>query len=341
MAEVTDGAERWTGRVERLGHTVVVRREGDAEGALHIGWQEDGYAVVRGPWAGATARVVSLEESAVKSVVKLLKRVASSGRKEKDRTFSVRDVTGREIPIPMEAIEPGGFVMGAMPDDASADYRERQHAVTLTRRYALAASPVTQGLWFAVTGGTPSRFRTGGEAALRPVEQVSWFDAIRFCNQLSEKCGLETAYRFTRSDLTDVRWVVESGGFRLPTEAEWEFAARAGTEFRYSGGNNIDNVAWVDGNSGGTTHPVMRKAPNEFGLYDMSGNVWEWCWDLSGDYPVTAVSDPAGSTYGSSRVARGGSHYDGHNPARVTNRKSYSADKVDYHLGFRLCRTLP
>ena len=140
-----------------------------------------------------------------------------------------------------------------------------------------------------------------------PVTCVSWNDAVRFCNWLSEKEGRKPSYKIKGESVT---WDRNADGYRLPTEAEWEYACRAGTTTRFFAGDSegaLGGVGWYFDNSGFKTHPVGKKAPNAWDLYDMHGNVWEWCWDWHGDYPSTAVTDPAGPVRGSYRVFRGGS----------------------------------
>jgi len=176
---------------------------------------------------------------------------------------------------------------------------------------------VTQGLYRAVMGENPAYKKASDQ---HPVERVNWFDAVRFCNALSRACELEEAYTIGEGDEPEVSCRFDAHGFRLPTEAEWEYAAKAGQDFKYSGSNDLDEVAWYQHNSGGKTHPVALKNPNAWGLYDMSGNVWEWCWDwfvkneyknrvsLSGD-KMTIANQPEVPKNGVHRVLRGGSYY--------------------------------
>jgi formylglycine-generating enzyme required for sulfatase activity len=211
---------------------------------------------------------------------------------------------------------------------------EGGRTVTLSA-FFLAETEVTQALWKEVAGTNPSRF-TGDD---RPVDSVSWFDAVKFCNALSEKAGLPPAYEI---DGETVTWRRDAGGYRLPTEAEWEYAARGGAGAvspPYAGGETADEAGWYDANSGKASHPVKGKAPNGLGLYDMSGNLWEWCWDGYGQYPQEAAADPAGPAESARRVLRGGAWFTPANLLRVTNRywnvPGFKANSV----GFRLARS--
>ena len=200
--------------------------------------------------------------------------------------------------------------------------------------YKMLNTEVTQELYESVMGENPSRIKEKNN----PVENVSWYDAIYFCNKLSEKEGLTPAYSV--DGITDVskwgytphneeelegniRQNLAANGYRLPTEEEWEYAAEGGEDYTYSGSNNLDEVGWYRDNSGYRTHPVAQKKANGYGLYDMSGNVWEWCWDVS----------PYGSD---NRYDRGGSYYDYDNRCKVSRRDDGSAYYRFYGLGFRI-----
>jgi formylglycine-generating enzyme required for sulfatase activity len=228
-------------------------------------------------------------------------------------------------------IEPGRFTMGSPRSEEGRLHSEAQHAVTLTRGFCLMATEVTQGQWQAVMGRNPSRFTSCGASC--PVETVSWDDAVAYANRKSQAEGLQPCYEGS----TFVG--VGCTGYRLPTEAEWEYAARAGTTGARHG--SLDAVAWHVGNSGRTTHPVGQKQANAWGLYDMLGNVWEWTSDWYGSYPGGAVTDPVGASRGSTRVLRGGSWLDRANYARAANRYNCGPDCRNDFFGFRLARSLP
>ena len=189
--------------------------------------------------------------------------------------------------------------------------------------FLLAKFSVTQDVYFAITKASPSTFK--GDK--RPIETVSWKDAVIFCNLLSGKAGLQPCY-YLSNDSEEITFDPEADGYRLPTEAEWEYACKAGTTaVRYG---ELNQIAWYKGNSEGMTHDVGGKAPNAWGLYDMLGNVWEWCSDI---YDETV--------YGSYRIFRGGGWFDEARGCLATNRRrSHPASfKID-DLGFRIARNL-
>lgn len=188
------------------------------------------------------------------------------------------------------------------------------------RPYLLAAVPVTASWYAHVTGGDPA---PGDD---RPVVDVSWWDAVGFCNALSERSGLRPAYRLDPAAET-VTWDEAATGYRLPTEAEWEYACRAGTSGPRYGG--LDAIAWYDANAADGPHPVGGKAANAWGLHDMLGNVWDWCWDHY---------DP--DVYGEYRVLRGGGWADAHWSCRASvRRRSHPRLRLD-DVGFRVARTV-
>jgi len=184
-------------------------------------------------------------------------------------------------------IVPGTFVMGSPLSEAGRDSDEAQHTVTLTQGFWLSDHETTQGEYQLVMGSNPSVWK--GESL--PVETVSWDDAVAYCKKLTER--ERAAGRITAQQ-----------AYRLPTETEWEYAARAGTTgVRYG---ELAAIGWYNVNSGHKTHPVSQKAANAWGLHDTIGNVWEWCSDWYGDYPTGSVTDPTGPSSGSLRVGRGG-----------------------------------
>ena len=214
----------------------------------------------------------------------------------------------------MIPVEGGTFQMGSNDSDAYSD-EQPVHQVTLSS-FSIGETEVTQELWQAVMGSNPSYFK----GSKLPVEQVSWNDCQTFITKLNQLAGKT---------------------FRLPTEAEWEFAARGGNRSKgyiFSGSNTIDDVAWYNSNSNNSTHPVATKAPNELGIYDMSGNVWEWCQDWYGDYSGGSQTNPTGPTSGSDRAGRGGSWRYNAGNCRVSFRASFSPTGSGNNLGFRLAQ---
>jgi len=214
-------------------------------------------------------------------------------------------------------ISPGTFVMGSPSSEEGRVSDEVQHTVTLTQGFWLSDHEVTQSEYQAVMGNNPSYFK--GDLN-RPVETVSWDEAVLYCQKLTER--ERAAGRITAQQ-----------AYRLPTEAEWEYAARAGTTGARYGG--LDTIAWWNGNAGNQTHPVKQKAPNAWGLYDMLGNVWEWCSGRYGDYPTGSVTDPTGSPSGSLRVHRGGGWDGDARHARSADRSRLDPGYRYYDLGFR------
>ena len=250
-----------------------------------------------------------------------------------------REMSVSGVDVNMIYCPPGEFWMGS-EDGVGYDDERPRHRVKLTRGFWMGQTQVTQALWEKVMGRNPSSFK----GAQRPVENVSWFDCVRFCNRLSELEGLARAYEIGSGDTPDVTLNVRANGYRLPTEAEWEYAAKAGTELKYSGSDSLDAVAWHGGNSGCETHPVGQKQANGWGLYDMTGNVWEWCSDeWSDDYSAhkQGVSDPLNGRPGAAlRVNRGGSWDGGAVSCRVAYRYRYTPDYRSRILGLRLSRSI-
>ncbi|WP_149262667.1 SUMF1/EgtB/PvdO family nonheme iron enzyme [Actinomadura sp. K4S16] len=219
--------------------------------------------------------------------------------------------------------ESAGIEMAAVPAGTVtlSDRRTRRSWAVDLAPYRLGLSPVTQSQYAQVTAERPSTAR--GDRL--PVEGVSWADAVRFCNALSRREGLTPAYRLD-ADGESADWDVSADGYRLPTEAEWEHACRAGTTGPRYG--PLDEIAWYRGNAQDRVHDVGGKRPNAWGLHDMLGDVWEWCWDLY---------DP--DVYGAYRVLRGGGWSDEHWSCRASvRRRSHPTFRID-DVGFRVARS--
>lgn len=240
--------------------------------------------------------VTILEGQTVSIAGTLSARITNSSNNSEDLSNSSTYSFGNTLTIPvkdginieMVKVEAGTFRMGATPEMRNPwDEEKPVHKVTLTKDYYIGKFEVTQALWKVVMGDNPSKFKGDN----RPVEMINWDDCQKFISKLSYMTGRN---------------------FRLPTEAEWEFAARGGNKsrgYQYSGSDNLEEVAWFGKNSRKKTHPVGTKQANELGIYDMAGNVWELCQDWNGKYPSTPLVDPTGPNSGSYRVCRGGSWY--------------------------------
>ena len=249
-------------------------------------------------------------------------------------------ITSRALGIRLRRIPTGKFLMGSSKDRDPQAYDDEtpQHEVRISRAFYLGVTEVTQGQYRAVTGESPSHFQGSDDL---PVERVSWFDAIRFCNALSDKEGLTSFYRIEGDDVSVPDWKGE--GYRLPTEAEWEYAGRAGPggTGAYSFGDDaaqLGQYAWYRDNSEGKTHPVGQKAPNAWGLFDMHGNVYEWCWDGYASYEAQAAVDPIGPLRATSRVLRGGSWYSLARLVRAAYRFRDDPSDRSSNIGFRCGR---
>jgi formylglycine-generating enzyme required for sulfatase activity len=239
------------------------------------------------------------------------------------------------VPADMVRVSGGTFMMGSPGNEANRQSNEEQHQVTVGS-FLIGKYEVTQKEWIEVMGSNPSYFKGDN----LPVEQVSWDEVIEYCNKRSVKEGLMPAYTVSG---TTVTWNRSASGYRLPTEEEWEFAARGGSGagyLIYAGSNSVDSVGWYWDNSGSKTHPVGTKAANGLGLYDMSGNVWEWCWDWYGAYSTSSVTDPMGASSGSYRVFRGGSWSFSGQYLRSAYRIYSTPSLRNFDIGFRLVRPL-
>lgn len=255
----------------------------------------------------------------------------------KEQVLSLRELRPTMVLLPV-----GEFQMGRATNDLLVDaenlYADElpPHRVEMKRAYAMSETEVTQGQYQAVMGANPSDFAGKPDSARRPVENVSWYDAVEYCNKLSEREILTKCYEIEGKE---VKWPqgLDCTGYRLPTEAEWEYAARADQGTVYAGSNKAEEVAWFSNNSNKETHEVknQEKMPNQWGLYDLSGNVWEWVWDEYAPYKAEYGKNPVGSR----RVFRGGSWYNGASDVRISNRNRFGPGARDWSLGFRIVKS--
>ncbi len=233
----------------------------------------------------------------------------------------------------------GTFIMGSPDEEAGRNSDEPQHTVTLTRSYYISDVEVTEGLWDEVT-------KSGSAVSDQPKVDISWNDAIVFCNSLSTQRGLTPVYEGSENDWT---WNQGANGYRLPTEAEWEYACRAGTTTAFSNGGitavdcssdpNLDAMGWYCGNADSHLHDAGVKQANPWDLYDMHGNVWEMCWDYYADYPGGSATDPVGPGTGSNHITRGGAWNSNARYCRSSYRGSSNPDNSFNYIGFRLVRS--
>ena len=284
-------------------HQVEVRKDGYATDRKTISISEGQTASITGTLASNA--VASSNTSGYSS--------SSSSMASGSNAISIPVKDG--ISIDMVKVEAGTFMMGATSEmkDPYSD-KKPVHQVTLTNDYYMGKYEVTQALWQAVMGSNPSNFKGDN----LPVETVNWNDCQEFISKLNSLTGRK---------------------FRLPTEAEWEYAARGGKKsrgYQYSGSRKISDVAWYEGNSRSKTHPVGRKQANELGIYDMSGNVWEWCSDWYGSYSSSSQTNPTGADSGSDRVSRGGGWNNNARGCRSLYRYSSIPGNRGLYLGLRL-----
>ena len=276
-----------------------------------------------------------MKNSAIWSVVLVLVVLNVACAKAEEATPSAAEVITNSIGMKLTQIPAGEFMMGSPDSDSTARSIEKpQHRVRITKPFCLGVTEVTQGQYADVMGTNPSRYRELGPDA--PVESVTWHDAQEFCRKLSNAEEEKAAGQ----------------RYRLPTEAEWEYACRAGSTGKYFFGDNakhLGDYAWYWKNFDGKTHPVGLKKPNGWGLYDMIGNVWEWCADWYDEevpskqaarseyYANSPTNDPTGPSGGSNRALRGGSLVTDAWHGRSAFRDWYKPDETDYSMGFRVC----
>ncbi|MDR1858772.1 MAG: formylglycine-generating enzyme family protein [Treponema sp.] len=350
MARVIDGADELEPCKKALirdleeDHDLKSETAAGIVNALALVLRGDKTVTVSATVQQTAAPVTAFSDSAANS------GVATEAFPQTERSFM------EMVPIPA-----GTFMMGSPASEPNRRDDETKHSVTLSA-FRMGKYQVTQGQYEAVMGTNPSHFTTGATAGesqnRRPVENVRWYDALVFCNKLSIKEGLSPAYRIDGSTdpaawgavptstthanyaTWDAAQIVPGAtGYRLPTEAQWEYACRAGTTTAYNTGANITNdTGWYSSNSGDETHEVGKKPANAWGLYDMHGNVLEWCWDWYGAYPSGAQSDPAGPVSGCNRVWRGGSWLSYGQDLRSGWRGLIFPSLRGHNVGFRLVR---
>ena len=253
-------------------------------------------------------------ERARREEAERLRRQEEEARKAAEPARELELDCGRGVKMKQVLIPAGSFMMGSPDSDPDASNEEKpHHKVTITKPFYMGIYPVTQDQYQAVMGSNPSNFKGGAN----PVEQVNWHDAVAFCEKLSAKTGIN---------------------IYLPTEAQWEYACRAGSTGIFSGTGRVDQMGWYGGNSGGKTHPVGQKRPNAWGLYDMHGNVWEWCADWYGEdyYANASDDDPQGPSSGTNRVLRGGSWSSYPRSCRSADRAGFDPSIRYDGIGFRV-----
>ncbi|MBR4242703.1 MAG: SUMF1/EgtB/PvdO family nonheme iron enzyme [Bacteroidaceae bacterium] len=271
---------------------------------------------------------ITINASGKSQTISVTQQAAQSTSND-ERTFTITG-NGKTVTFKMIKVEGGTFQMGRA---GSEDVETPVHSVTLTKTYYMCETEVTQALWYAIMGQSPTSdvFKwdsTYGLGDNYPAYYISYEDCQSFLSALNSKLSSQLG---------------SGEQFRFPTEAEWEFAAKGGNKskgYTYAGSNTIDDVAWYNDNSS-STHQIKTKAPNELGLYDMSGNVWEWCEDWYGSYSTGAQTDPTGAAPGLYRVYRGGSWYDYAGYCRVSLRTRNPPEFRYYNLGLRLALGAP
>jgi len=276
--------------------------------------------------AGANIFSVTKEKYAVKR-----ESIFLNPNKTSDYEISLSNLTE----LQMIFVQGGSFKMGDTFGDGNY-FEKPSHDVILSSFY-ISKYEITQKNWIETMGNNPAKFWNDDN----PVESITWNDAIEFCNQRSMLEGLQQCYRYEGGKII---CDFNANGYRLPTEAEWEFAARGGLQSKntkFSGSSNITEVAWYYNNSDNSPHPVGLKLPNELGIHDMSGNVWEYCWDFYDEnyYSQSPQQNPAGPSSGNSHVIRGGSWTDDAVFNKVYYRNYYENRARGSNVGLRIVRT--
>jgi formylglycine-generating enzyme required for sulfatase activity len=249
-----------------------------------------------------------------------------------DNSIALDSAAIKISPVPFfEVVEiPAGKFMRGSETSAPDEFPVKE--ITISKPFLMTKFEISQRIFESVSGINPAM----PVNLILPVVNVKWIEAVQFCNNISELQGLKPYYIITGVDVTAIG---TSNGWRLPTEAEWEYACRAGSSGDYSGSTIIDEMGWYGDNSGLKLHPSGTKKSNDFGLFDMHGNCWEWCFDFYSEtyYKTGTTTDPQGPNSGKERVMRGGSWNDGKNYARSSNR-TLPAD-FDNNIGFRIVRS--
>ncbi len=258
-------------------------------------------------------------------------------------TITFAGVYEVDVPAGFALVPAGSFTMGSAVDELGRDSDEALHTVTLSSDFLMATTEVTEKMWDSVMGGTST--------SLMPKNSVSWDDAVVFCNAMSVAGGYTPAYTINGT-YGDVTWNKDANGYRLPTEAEWEYACRAGSNTAYPGGSidvlfcemdaDLDAVGWYCNNSGDTLHEVGLKTANSWGLYDMQGNLWEWCWDAyTEDAQDLGGTDPVNDgSVGAKRMVRGGCYTSFTHFCRAAARTNTVPTLEHALYGFRVVRTI-
>lgn len=324
LSEDSDFADVSGGRMKTYEKIISTMEEADAFIKEIV--SRHGYSTCR-KFSDLIAKHLAAEEVEVEEVKKAPEEAGAENKKE----------LKMEKENDMVLVEGGTFQMGGN-DYVAHDIEKPVHTVTVSSFY-MSKYPVTQAEYQAVMGNNPSHFK--GDQ--RPVDSVSWYEAVEYCNKRSEKEGLTPCYTIDGDDGDDVTCNWEANGYRLPTEAEWEYAARGGkhnSPYKYSGSDNIDEVAWYRENSRSETHEVGKKKANVLGIHDMNGNVEEWCWDWFDEdyYSNSPENNPLGPASSGYRVLRGGTRNDYGCGCRNSKRASFRPGGRVRDWGFRVVR---